>query len=88
MAEKLSPKRVSLSLAAVTSIVSIVCGLFVIIFPEGSMKILGSIFHGIDISQIVSTHSWGNAILGTVVAIVLALIIGWLFAVIYNKISE
>lgn len=86
--DKLSVKRVSLSLAYVTAIVSIVCALLLAIFPEGSMSLLGSIFHGLDISQIAVAITWSSAILGTVAAIVLALAIGCLFAKIYNSIRE
>ena len=88
MNNKLSPKRVSLSLAYVTAIVSIVCALSIAIFPLGAINLFGSIFHGIDISQIAVALSWQNAILGTVVTIILAFIIGWLFAVIYNKVKS
>ena len=87
MAEKLNAKRVSLSLAAVAGIISIVCALLILIAPEEAIRLFGSIFHGIDISKITVAISWGNAILGTVVAIALALAIGWLFASIYNKIK-
>lgn len=87
MVDKLSTKRVSLSLAYVTAIVSIVCALLLAVFPEGSTRLFGSIFHGLDISKIAVSISLGNAVLGTIVAIVLALIIGWLFAVIYNKVK-
>lgn len=87
MADKLSPKRVSLSLAFVTGIVSIICALLIAIFPEATLKLFGAIFHGIDITKIATVSvSFGSAILGTLVAIVLALIVGWLFAVIYNKV--
>ena len=88
MTDKLSPKRVSLSLAYVTGIVSIICTLLIAIAPKATLKLFGAIFHGIDITKITAVSvSFGSAILGTVVAIVLALIIGWLFAVIYNKLK-
>ena len=51
------------------------------------MRLFGSIFHGLDISKIAVAITLGSAIFGTIVAIVLALIIGWLFAVVYNKIK-
>ncbi len=85
MANELSAKRVSLSLGIVTAIVSIVCALLIALIPQGTVSLFGSIFHGIDISKINTSLTLGSAIEGTVVAIVLALIIGWLFAVIYNK---
>jgi len=87
VAEKLNVKRVSLSLAYVTAIVSIICALLLAIFPNGGMRLLGSIFHGLDISKIAVAITWSGAILGTIVAIVLALIAGWLFAKIYNSIG-
>lgn len=88
MVDKLSPKRVSLSLAVVTGIISIICALLIAIAPEGTTKLFGTIFHGIDISKISTTISLGNAVLGTIVAIVLAFIIGWLFATIYNGLKN
>ena len=86
MAEKLNAKRVSLSLAAVAGIISIVCALLVLVAPQATMNLFGAIFHGIDISQITKPLTLGSALLGTVEAIVLALIAGWLFAKIYNSI--
>ena len=85
MKEKLSPKRVSLSLGIVVGILSLVCALLLAIFPEGTLKLFGSIFHGIDITQIAIPITLNGAILGTIVVTILALIIGWLYAIIYNK---
>ena len=88
MTEKLSPKKVSLSLGIVTAIFSIVCALLIVLFPLGTVSLLGSVFHGIDISKINVAITFWSAIKGTIVAIVIALIAGWLYAVIYNKIKE
>ena len=85
MGEKLSVKRVSLSLGITTAIVSIVCAILLAIAPSGTMSLLGSIFHGIDLSEIQAAITFTSAIKGTIVAIILGLIIGWLFAVVYNK---
>lgn len=86
MAEQLSPKRVSLSLAIVSGIVSIVCALLIAIAPEATVQFFGAIFHGVDLSQIATTMTLGSAVLGTVEVIVIALIVGWLFAKVYNAI--
>lgn len=85
MTDKLNPKKVSLSLALVTGILSIICALLIAIAPEATLKLFGAIFHGMDITKIAVAISLGRAILGTVTVIILALITGWLFAVIYNK---
>ena len=88
MTEKLSAKRAALSLAAVSGIISIVCALLILIVPQFTMNLFGAIFHGIDISQITKPITFGGAILGTVEVIILGLIVGWLFAKIYNSIME
>ena len=88
MAEKLSAKRVSLSLAAVSGIISIVCAVLIAIAPETTTKLLGEIFHGIDASQIMKTLTISGVIFGTIEVVVIALIAGWLFAKIYNSIKN
>ena len=88
MTKELSAKRTSLSLGITTAIVSIACALLIAIAPEFTTKFLGAIFHGIDLTQIEKAMTLGGAIQGTIVAIVLALIVGWLFAVIYNTIKK
>ena len=82
----LNPRRVAFSLALVTAILSIICALLIAVAPEAMTKLFGTIFHGIDIQEIATPFSWGNAVLGTIVITVIALITGWLFAVVYNKI--
>lgn len=82
--EKLDPKRVSLSLAAVSGILSAVCALLIVVAPQFTINLFGTIFHGIDLAKIEKTMTFSEAILGIVVVIVLALIVGWLFAKIYN----
>ena len=86
MAEKLDGKRVALSLAIVSGIAYIVCALLIAIAPEGTLSFFGALFHGIDITKIAATNlTIGSTILGFVEIIVLGYILGWLFAVIYNK---
>ncbi len=87
MGKTLSPKNVSLSLALVVGIFSLVCALLVAIVPDMAFSLFGSIFHGLDISQISKSVSLGNALLGTVLVAIIALIAGWLYAVIYNRLN-
>ena len=87
MADKLNPKRVALALAGVSGIISILCGLLIFVAPQSTVKLFGAIFHGIDLSQIEKTVTFGGIILGTIEVIIIALIAGWIFAVIYNKIK-
>ena len=88
MTNELSVKRVSLSLATVTGIISIVCAILIAIAPQFTIKFFGAIFHGIDITQIEKTMTLGSAITGVIAAIIVALVAGWLFAKIYNSIES
>ena len=87
MADKLSPKRTAFSLAIVSGIISVVCALLIAIAPQATTKLFGAIFHGIDLTKIASQITLTGAILGTVEVIIIGLIAGWLFAVVYNKIK-
>ena len=82
--EKLDSKRVSLSLAAVSGILSAACALLLAVAPKFTLGLFGAVFHGIDMTKIQKTMTFNGAILGIVEVIVLALIVGWLFAKIYN----
>lgn len=83
--EKLDAKRVSLSLATVSGILSAVCALLIAVAPQFTVNLFGAIFHGIDLTKIPKTMTLSDAILGTVEVVVIALIVGWLFAKIYNS---
>lgn len=87
MAEKINPKRVSVSLAVAVGILSLACALFLAIAPEFSIRLFEAIFHGLDISQIVKPVTFGSAIFGTVEVIIIAMIAGWIFVRIYNSMS-
>ena len=82
--EKLDSKKVSLSLAAVSGILSIACALLIAVAPQFTVNLFGAIFHGIDLSKIQKTMTFSDAIIGIVIVMVLALIVGWLFAKVYN----
>lgn len=84
MANKLSPKVISFSLAGVSVIISLACALLIALIPKLSVKFFGSIFHGIDISKIETSITFSGFLMGLVAIIIISLIAGWLFAVIYN----
>ena len=85
MPEKLNTKVVSFSLAIISGIVYILCAIFFAIAPQGTLNVFKYIFHGIDITKIAGTPvSFGNTLIGFVGIILFSLIIGWLFATIYN----
>jgi len=83
--EKLDAKKVSLSLAATSGILSVACALLIAAAPQFTINLFGAVFHGVDLTKIQKTMTFGDAILGTIEVIVIALIVGWLFAKIYNS---
>jgi len=87
MAEKLNARKVAYSLAGVSGIIYIICAILVAISPSGTVMVFSYMFHGIDISQISTTPTLSGTIIGLVEIVILALIVGWLFAKIYNKIK-
>ena len=88
MVEKLSPKRIAYSLAIVAGVVYTVCAFFVAIAPTWTVSTFGALFHRIDISKIArDTVPISSTIAGLIEIIVLSLIIGWLFTVVYNNIK-
>ncbi|MEK6974421.1 MAG: DUF5676 family membrane protein [Nanoarchaeota archaeon] len=85
MAEKLNTKVVSFSLAIFSGIVYILCALFFAIVPQTTLNLFKDMFHGIDITKITNAPvPLGSTIIGFIEIVVLLLIVGWLFATIYN----
>lgn len=88
MTENLSQKRVALTLAIISGMLYIVCAVLFAVAPELTLKFFSKIFHGIDITRIASTTiPLSSTLIGFAEIVVFSLIVGWLFAVIYNKIK-
>ncbi len=88
MAGELNPKIVSLSLAGVSGIVYLVCAAFFAIAPKATLGFFKDMFHGIDITQIGRTAvPFGSTVAGFVEILVASLVVGWLFAVVYNSLQ-
>ncbi len=86
---KHNPIATANAAAATIAVIYVVCALFFVIAPDLSMAIAKTWFHGIDISLIdARIATFGSFILGLVSATVSAWLVGYLFAVIYNKLTE
>ena len=89
MTEKLNEKKVAFGLASTSGIIYIVCAMLVAIFPAGTVKVFGALFHGIDISKITrESVPFTSTIIGLIEIVALSLVAGYIFAKIYNKIKE
>ena len=88
VADKLNPKVVSFSLAAVSAIISLLCALLLVLAPQMTLKFFGSIFHGIDMAKIAAPVTLSGVLIGLAAIIIVAFAAGWLFAVVYNYFSK
>ncbi len=88
MVTELNPKATALSLAGVSVIIYLVCVALFAVAPRATLLVFREMFHGIDIMQIARTDiALGNVLLGFVVIVVCSLLVGWLFAVLYNYVA-
>ena len=89
MKNEINTKKFALSLTIVSAIFYIACALFIVIAPNFTRWLFNNLFHGLDITKIASASiSFGSMLIGLVEVIVYALIAGWLFAIIYNKLIK
>ena len=88
MADKLNPKIVSLSLAGVSVIISLLCALLIVIAPEVTLRFFGSVFHGINMTKIAAPITLSGVLTSLVALVIVAFATGWLFAMIYNYLSD
>ena len=85
---ELSPKKTGLSLAIVFGIFYLVCAILFALAPASTMSLFNSLFHGIDVSEIArESISLGETAFGLLIILVFGWIVGWLYAVIYNKLG-
>jgi len=90
MTEKLNVKVVSITLAVTAGVVYLICALFYWLLPKQATAYFRDVFHGIDIDLILrqTPIPLGDTVTGFIEIIISALIIGALFALIFNSLSE
>ena len=87
--EKLDGKIVAKTLAVVFGIIYILCVILFTVAAQGTLNLFSYMFHGVDITKIAATSlSFGGALIGFIETIVLSYAIGWVFAVVYNKLQK
>ena len=78
-----------IALALTLAILSVVCLLFLLIAPTLALNLFGSFMHGVDLTKIAVTPSFGGkTLLGFLVVVVGGYLIGIIFAAIYNKFAK
>ncbi len=81
---KLDAIKFGLASAIAFSIAWIICSIFVMAMPTGMMRISGHMMHG-DFSSMQWDLGMSGLIVGLVSWAVVAGVMGWLMATIYNK---
>ena len=87
---KLNPLTIGLASGITVGIISILCFISVAILPLNTIISLGnSLTHGMDISNIMRKEiSAGSLIIGAVSWFILAGLVGYIFALVYNRLDE
>lgn len=88
--EKLNKNAVALAVGITTTLVYLVCMIFVAIFPLQTVIAVGNYFvHGIDISSIASKNiTLAKSIMGLILVFLSSTVAGYVFAFIYNFFSD
>lgn len=80
---KINKKGFALATAIVIGGIYIICAIFVALWPDFSMKLLGWLIHLVNIGDVVLT--FGNFLVGLIQAVVYTYIGAWLVAWLHNK---
>ena len=85
MKDKLDVKTTALALATTSAVVYLACVLLILVFGTSGVSFFARMFHGIDLMKIVAINiSLADTVLGFVGLTVSALLVGMLFAKVYN----
>lgn len=82
---KFDSKALALSFGAVSGIISIICGLLLLIAPDFAFTLANYIAHGADLEKIAKPATFGGVITGTIVVVILSYIAAYVFAELYNR---
>lgn len=84
---QLDKKAVALALGTISAIISFVCVALIAAIPTQTMSIFGWLIHINRLADIIGQRevTLANAVAGIVVFFVIAYVLGWLFAVLYNR---
>ncbi len=87
---KLNQKAVALALAAVSGSLSLICVIFIKLVPAQTMNFFGWLIHINKLAELIGPRevTLGGTVAGIVAFSIAAYILGWLFAVLYNKFAE
>ncbi|MBI4153958.1 hypothetical protein HY501_01350 [Candidatus Woesearchaeota archaeon] len=83
MEKRLSVIPVASALGFFGGLVYLICASAFLLFPEGSLALMGTWFHGISLTR--TPMGWGSFLVGLVTFVAASAGAGALFAVVYNR---
>ena len=88
--EKLNPNVVALTTGITTSIISVLCLIFVLIFPLSTVVyVANNLVHSIDFSSIATNSiTLTGSVMGVILWFIIATAAGYIFAFMYNWVGE
>lgn len=88
--EKLNPNAVALTTGITASIISILCLIFVAIFPLPTVVyVANNLVHSVDFSSIATKNiTLTGSLMGVILWFIIAAVTGYIFAFMYNWIGE
>ena len=80
---KLHTNKLALTTAIVFSVLWVICSAFIVLIPDLSMSLTGTMFHA-NLSSMLWTLTWGGFFIGLIAWAVIGGISAWLIAFFYN----
>lgn len=84
---RLNNQKFSLYVSGISALIYAACSIFVALFPNLSTNLMASLFHIPGTVNVGSRVTFPGAIIGTIEVAVYFLVIGYIFAWIFNKSS-
>jgi len=86
----LNQKAIALAFAIVSGLLSFICVIFIKLIPEQTMNFFGWMIHVNKLADLIGQRevTMVGSITGVIVFSAVAYVLGWLFAVLYNKFAQ
>lgn len=87
---ELDKNKLALAASGTVGIAYIVCAVFAFLWPETAVQLLGFVFHILNMEKLAGgvEFTLGSAIIGLLQVAIYTFINIWVFAWIYNKLSQ
>lgn len=87
---KFDTRALALAAASTTGIAYVLCTIFVALFPEASVRILGAMLHLLNLEQFIgeANVTLGGFLVGLLPLLLYAYFGAWLLGWLYNRVAK